>query len=144
MVWFLQKREILEYCGKDWKAVRWLDNQIRDGLIIHDADRGYIKVWEYWQEAYDEAKRRFNEKLEKVEREKAELEKRLAGVDIDKIEEYKENCKYWEDEAKRYAQYCADIVDICYRKVKASLWSKMTESSEEFKEWIQRMVKWED
>lgn len=144
MVWFLQKREILEYCGKDWKAVRWLDNQIRDGLIIHDVDRGYIKVWEYWQEAYDEAKRRFNEKLEKVEKEKAELEKRLDGVDIDKIEEYKANCEYWEGQAKEYSQYCADIVDICYSKIKSAMWNKFTEDKETFKEWIQRMVKWDE
>lgn len=76
--------------------MRRLDNQIRDGLIIHDADRGYIKVNEYWQEAYDEAKRRFNEKLEKIEKEKAELEKRLAVGDIDKLEEYKANSEYYQ------------------------------------------------
>ena len=144
MVWFIQKREILEYCGKDWKAVRWLDNQIRDGLIIHDIDRGYIKVWEYWQEAYDEAKRRFNEKVEVLENEKAELEKRLAVGGIDKLDEYKENAKYWEKEAKEYAQYCADVVDVCYRKIKSVMGSKFTEDKETFKEWIQRMVKGEE
>lgn len=144
MTWFLQKREILEHCGKDWKAVRRLDNQIRDGLIIHEVDRGYIKVWEYWQEAYDEAKRRFNEKVEKIEKEKSELEKRIGWADIDKLEEYKANAEYWEKEAKDYAQYCSDIVDVCYQKMKSSLWSKMMESKEEFKEWIQRMVKWEE
>ena len=76
--------------------MRRLDNQIRDGLIIHDADRGYIKVNEYWQEAYDEAKRRFNEKLEKIEKEKTELAARVGSADIDKLEEYKANSEYYQ------------------------------------------------
>ncbi len=133
MVWFLQKREILEYCGKDWKAVRWLENQIRDGLIIHDIDRGYIKVWEYWQEAYDEAKRRFNEKLEKVEKEKAEIEKRLDGVDLDKIEEYKANAEHYQKE------YESERLDKEYRLEKSFQWIKTHVkwvSWDEFHEWI--------
>lgn len=133
MTWFLQKREILEYCGKDWKAVRWLDNQIRDGLIIHDVDRGYIKVWEYWQEAYDEAKRRFNEKLEKVEKEKSELEKRLAGVDIDRMEEYKTNSEYYQ------GAYESEKMDKEYRLEKAFQWIKAHVkwvSWDEFHEWV--------
>lgn len=133
MGWFLQKREILEYCGKDWKAVRRLDNQIRDGLIIHDIDRGYIKVWEYWQEAYDEAKRRFNEKIEKVEKEKAELEKRLSGVDIDKIEEYKENCEYyqklWREERGEKDKRIRKAFSWIRQHVKWASW-------DEFHEWV--------
>lgn len=133
MAWFLQKREILEYCGKDWKAVRWLDNQIRDGLIIHDIDRGYIKVWEYWQEAYDEAKRRFNERLEKVEKEKAELEKRLDGIDIDKIDEYKANAEHYQ------GLYESEKLDKEYRIEKAFQWIKAHVkwvSWDEFHEWV--------
>lgn len=133
MVWFLQKREILEYCGKDWKAVRWLENQIRDGLIIHDIDRGYIKVWEYWQEAYDEARRRFNEKLEKVEKEKSELEKRLDGVDLDKIEEYKANAEHYQKE------YESERLDKEYRLEKSFQWIKAHVkwvSWDEFHEWV--------
>ena len=33
-MWFSSKREILEYCGKDWKDVRWLDRAIKDGRVI--------------------------------------------------------------------------------------------------------------
>ena len=133
MVWFMQKREILEYCGKDWKAVRWLDNQIRDGLIIHDVDRGYIKVWEYWQEAYDEAKRRFNEKVEKLEKEKSELEKRLSVGDIDKLEEYKTNAEHYQ------GLYESEKADKDYRIEKAFGWIKQHVkwvSYDEFKDWI--------
>lgn len=133
MVWFLQKKEILEHCGKDWKAVRWLDNQIRDGLIIHDIDRGYIKVWEYWQEAYDEAKRRFNEKIEEIEKEKSELEKRLDGIDIDKIEEYKANAEHYQ------GLYESEKLDKEYRLEKAFQWIKAHVkwvSWDEFHEWV--------
>lgn len=133
MTWFLQKREILEHCGKDWKAVRWLDNQIRDGLIIHDADRGYIKVWEYWQEAYDEAKRRFNEKLEKVEGEKAELEKRLSVGDIDKLDEYKGNVEYyqklWREEREEKDKRIRKAFTWIKKNVKWASW-------DEFHEWL--------
>ena len=133
MVWFLQKREILEYCGKDWKAVRRLDNQIRDGLIIHDADRGYIKVWEYWQEAYDEAKRRFNEKLEKIEKEKAELAAKVGSADIDKLEEYKTNAEYYE---KAYNEEVGDKekrIRKCFQWIKQKVkWADW----EEFREWV--------
>ena len=130
MVWFSQKREILEYCGKDWKAVRWLDNQIRDGLIIHDIDRGYIKVWEYWQEAYDEAKRRFNEKIEK---EKAELEKRLNGLDIDKIDEYKTNAEHYQG---LYEEECDDKenrIKKCYDWIRKQ---NIRVNYDEFHEWV--------
>lgn len=133
MVWFLQKREILEYCGKDWKAVRWLDGQIRDGLIIYDIDRGYIKVWEYWQEAYDEAKRRFNEEVEKIEKEKSELEKRLEGVDIDKIEEYKANAEYyqnlWREERGEKDRKIRKAFAWIKQNVKWANW-------DEFRDWV--------
>lgn len=132
-MWFLQKKDILEHCGKDWKAVRWLDNQIRDGLIIHDVDKGYIKVWEYWQEAYDEAKRRFNEKIEKIEGEKSELEKRIGSADIDKLEEYKENAEYYQ------WLYEDEKLDKEYRLEKAFQWIKANvkwANWDEFHEWI--------
>jgi hypothetical protein len=34
--------------------------------------------------------------MEKIEKEKSELEKRLDGVDIDKIDEYKANSEYYQ------------------------------------------------
>jgi hypothetical protein len=58
------------------------------------------------------------------------------------LEELKVNCEYWESKARDYAQYCSDVIDVCYKKVKAtSKW--FMETYDEFKEWIQRMVKGE-
>ena len=60
------------------------------------------------------------------------------------LTEAKIQLEYWEKEAREYAQYCADVVDVCYRKIKSVMGSKFTEDKETFKEWIQRMVKWEE
>jgi hypothetical protein len=58
------------------------------------------------------------------------------------LEELKVNCEYWESKAREYAQYCSDVIDVCYKKIKAST-KGFTETYDEFKEWIQRMVKGE-
>lgn len=49
-MWFLEKREILEYCGKNGKDVRWLDRAMRKWIVIHDIERGYITTVDYIDE----------------------------------------------------------------------------------------------
>ena len=48
-MWFSSKREILEYCGKDWKDVRWLDRAIKDGRVIK-LEWDYCTVADYIKE----------------------------------------------------------------------------------------------
>lgn len=35
---------------------------------------------------------------------------------------------------RKYAQYCADIVDVCYSKIKSVMGSRFAEDKETFKE----------
>lgn len=129
---FYTQRELLEYLGKNPNDRSLVQRMMIRGEILK-------RDWVYILLDKDRI-------ITELEREVKELRNEIATMKEENwdLEELKVNCKYWEDEARKYSQYCADIVDICYRKVKASLWSKMTESSEEFKEWIQKMVKWED
>jgi hypothetical protein len=46
-MWYLDKKGILEHCGKDGKDVRWLDRAMKRGEVIHDVDMGYITVVDY-------------------------------------------------------------------------------------------------
>ena len=48
-MWFSSKREILEYCGKDWKDVRRLDRAIKDGKVIK-MDCDYCTAADYIKE----------------------------------------------------------------------------------------------
>lgn len=90
-------------------------------------------MWEYWQEAYDEVKRRFNEKLEKIEIEKSELEKRVGWADIDKLEEYKENAEYYQwlyEDEKLDKEY---RLEKAFQRIKAHVkWVNW----DEFHEWV--------
>ena len=132
MSWFETKKALLAYLGKNENDRKLVDRLILRGEVYMEDGMYYIVD----KDAI----------IEELRERVSELEGKIATFKESNwdLEELKVNCKYWEDEAKKYAQYCADIVDVCYRKVKASLWSKMTESSEEFKEWIQKMVKWEE
>lgn len=47
---FINKKGILERCGKNEKDVRWLDRAIKKGMVIHDVDEGYITVVDYIDE----------------------------------------------------------------------------------------------
>ena len=50
------------------------------------------------------------------------------------LTEAKIQWEYWERQAREYAQYCADIVDVCYRKIKQEMGGRFTEDKETFKE----------
>lgn len=49
-MWFINKKGILERCGKNEKDVRWLDRAIKKWLVIHDLDMGYITSGDYIEE----------------------------------------------------------------------------------------------
>lgn len=85
-----------------------------------------------------------NKKIEELEGEIKKLRSEIATIKENNwdLEELKVNCEYWESKAREYVQYCSDIIEVCYKKVKAS--SKwFMETYDEFKEWIQRQVKGE-
>lgn len=86
------------------------------------------------------------EKIQELEKEVQKLRSEITTIkeqnwDLDYA---KTQWKYWEWQAKEYAQYCSDVIDVCYRKIKSIMWGRFTEDRETFKEWIQRLVKWEE
>ena len=126
MIGFETKKALLEHLGKNANDNKLVDRMMRRGEVYLEDGMYYIVE---------------SEEVVKLKERIKELEKSDLSWELT---EAKINAEYWEKEARKYAQYCSDIVDVCYQKVKASLWSKMVESKEEFKEWIQRIVKWEE
>ena len=55
-MWFMNKKWILEYCGKNEKDVRWLDRAIKKWVVWHDVeDTGaYMLCTEYIRELEEE------------------------------------------------------------------------------------------
>ena len=135
-MWYLDKKGILEHCGKDGKDVRWLDRAMKRGEVIHDVDMGYITVVDYIWELEEEIKRLKSEPKQVVESDSWEIEKIK-----EELEEAKVNCDYYKKLANKYWRYCSDIMGICYKKVKSVMWSRYTETEEEFKEGIANMIK---
>lgn len=129
---FTTQRELLEYLGKNEN-----DRNLVQRLIIKGE---VIKEWGVYVLVDKDAR------IAELEREVSKLRDEIVAMKESNwdLEEYKENCKYYEREMKKYAQYCADIVDVCYSKIKSVMGSRFTEDRETFKEWIQRMVKWEE
>ena len=132
MVWFETKKALLRHLGKNEEDRKLVDRLILRGEVYMEDGMYYIVD----KDAI----------IEELRERVSELEGKITTFNDENwdLEELKENCKYWESQAREYAQYCADIVDVCYRKIKSVMWSKYTESEEEFKEWIQRIVKWEE
>lgn len=86
-----------------------------------------------------------DERIQELEEEVKKLRSEIATIKASNwdLEEAKVQWEYWERTAREYAQYCSDIIDVCYKKVKAtSKW--FMETYDEFKEWIQRLVKGEE
>ena len=129
---FYTQRELLEYLGKNPNDRSLVQRMMIRGEILK-------RDWVYILLDKDRI-------ITELEREVRELRNEIATMKEENwdLEEAKIQWDYWEKEARKYSQYCADIVDICYSKVKAAVWSKFTEDKETFKEWIQRMVKWEE
>lgn len=100
MVWFLEKKWILEHCWKDWRDVRWLDRAIKKWIVWHDVEDtgGYVLCTEYIKELEEENMRLtvkawllpgyiLAEDAEKMkELEKAEQEVGKIKEDVGKIE----------------------------------------------------------
>lgn len=129
---FYTQRELLEYLGKNPNDRSLVQRMMIRGEILK-------RDWVYILLDKDRI-------ITELEREVRELRNEITTIKESNwdLEEYKENCKYYEGEMKKYAQYCADIVDVCYSKIKSVMGSRFTEDKETFKEWIQRMVKWEE
>lgn len=129
---FTTQRELLEYLGKNEN-----DRNLVQRLIIKGE---VIKEWGVYVLVDKDAR------IAELEREVSKLRDEIVAMKESNwdLEEAKAQLEYWEKEAREYDQYCADVVDICYRKIKAVMWSRFTEDKETFKEWIQRMVKWEE
>lgn len=128
---FTTQRELLEHLGKNPD-----DRNLVQRLIIKGE---VVREWGVYVLVDKDAR------IAELEKEVSELRNEIVTMKESNwdLEELKVNCKYWEKQAKEYSQYCADIVDICYSKIKSAMWSKFMEDKETFKEWIQRMVKGE-
>lgn len=129
---FSKKKDLLEY---KWKNPN--DNKLVDRWIL----QWKVVVVDGMYEWVDK-----DEIIEELRNKVAELEGKIAWFKESNwdLEELKVNCEYYKNEWIKYAKYCSDVVDVCYKKIKAVMWSRFTEDKETFKEWIQRMVKWEE
>lgn len=87
-----------------------------------------------------------DERIQELEDEVKKLRSEIATIKDSNwdLEEAKTQWEYWEWQAREYAQYCSDVIDVCYKKIKSAMWSRFTEDKETFKEWIQRLVKGEE
>lgn len=128
---FYTQRELLEYLGKNPNDRSLVQRMMIRGEILK-------RDWVYILLDKDRI-------ITELEREVKELRNEIATIKEENwdLEEAKIQWEYWEKQAREYSQYCADIVDICYSKIKSAMWSKFMEDKETFKEWIQRMVKGE-
>lgn len=128
---FSTQRQILEYLWKNANDRSLVQRMIIRGEILKE-NGGYILTNK------DEKIKELEEEVEKLRSEIATMKE--SNWDL---EEAKAQWEYWEWLAKEYSQYCADVIDVCYKKIKSIMWWRFTEDKETFKEWIQRMVKGE-
>ena len=129
---FRTQRELLEHLGKNENDRNLVQRLIIKGEVVRDGDM-YVLVNK-------------DERIAELEREVEKLRNEIVTMKESNgdLTEAKIQWEYWEKEARKYSQYCADIVDVCYRKIKSVMGSRFTEDKETFKEWVQRMVKWEE
>ncbi len=126
MVGFETKKALLEHLGKNPSDNKLVDRMMMRGEVYLEDGMYYIVE---------------SEEVVKLKERIKELEKSDLSWELT---EAKINAEYWENEARKYAQYCSDIVDVCYNKCKQVMWGRFTESREDFREWIQNMVKLEE
>lgn len=129
---FATQRELLEHLGKNENDRNLVQRLIIKGDVVRENGM-YVLVDK------DSRIAELEEEVKKLRNEIVTMKESNWDLTEAKIQ-----WEYWEKEARKYAQYCADIVDVCYRKVKAELGGRFTEDEETFKEWIQRIVKWEE
>lgn len=129
---FETKKALLEFMGKnpndrklvDRLILRWKVH-LEDGMY-YIVDKDAIIAW-------------LKEEVEKLQGIITTMKESNWDLTEAKIQ-----WEYWEKETRKYAQYCSDVIDVCYSKIKSVMGSRFTEDKETFKEWIQRMVKWEE
>ena len=132
---FTTQAELLEYLGKNPN-----DRNLVQRMII----RGEVEKrdWMYVLINKDEIIKELRERIFFLEKERDE---NAALNDNKKLKadlmEAKIQWDYWESKARKYSQYCADIIWVCYRKIKQVMWSRFTEDEETFREGISNMVK---
>lgn len=129
---FKTQAEILRHLGKNENDRSLVQRMIIRGEILKEKG-GYILTNK-------------DEKIQELEKEVEKLRSEIATIKESNwdLEEAKTQWKYWEWQAREYAQYCSDVIDVCYKKIKSAMWSRFTEDKETFKEWIQRLVKGEE
>lgn len=148
-MWFSSKKEILEYCGKDGKDVRWLDRAIKDGRVIK-MEWDYCTVSDYVKELEESESDSIQiilwlkQEIEELKKSDSKQVVESGLWDVSKLkeelEEYKVNCEYWEARCKRYYDYMLQIISITYNRIKPMLWNKL-ESESDFREHIMSEVK---
>lgn len=127
---FKTQKQLLEHLGKNVNDRSLVQRMIIRGEILKE-NGGYILTNK------DERIQELEEEIRKLRSENATIKE--SSWDL---KELKVNCEHWEKQAREYAQYCSDVIDICYKKVKANTKGFM-ETYDEFKEWIQKLVKGE-
>lgn len=127
-MWYLDKKWILEHCGKDGKDVRWLDRAMKRGEVIHDVDMGYITVVDYIWELEEEIK-----ELKKSDKEK-EVEEVMKDMDLwSELEEAKAQWEYYENLYNEEREDKQERIRRCFRWIKQI---KPSADWEEFRDWV--------
>ena len=129
---FETQKQLLEYLGKNGNDRSLVQRMMIRGDVYKENGM-YILVDK------DEKIRELYSEVEKLRSEIATMKENNWD-----LEELKVNCEYYKNEMTKCARYCSDVVDVCYKKIKSVMWNRFTEDKETFKEWIQRMVKWEE
>ena len=129
---FKTQAELLRHLGKNENDRSLVQRMVIRGEILKEKG-GYILTNK-------------DEKIQELEKEVEKLRSEIATIKASNwdLDEAKTQWEYWEWKAREYSQYCADIIDVCYKKIKSAMWSRFTEDKETFKEWIQRLVKGEE
>lgn len=129
---FRTQAELLRHLGKNENDRSLVQRMVIRGEILKE-NWGYILTNK-------------DERIQELEEEIKKLRSEIATIKESNwdLEEAKTQWKYWEWQAREYAQYCSDVIDVCYKKIKSAMWSRFTEDKETFKEWIQRLVKGEE
>lgn len=128
---FKTQAELLRHLGKNENDRSLVQRMVIRGEILKE-NGGYILTNK-------------EEKIKELEEEIKKLRSEIATMKASTwdLSEAKAQREYWESKAREYAQYCSDIIDVCYKKVKSVARGSFLETQEEFKEWIQRLVKGE-
>ena len=137
-MWFSSKKEILEYCGKDWKDVRRLDRAIKDWRVIK-MEWDYCTTADYIKELEDSE----SDSIQTIIKLKKEIEelkksepKQETVISSGLEEELKEAKIQWEYYSRLYEEEKADKqnrIRKCFRWIKQI---KANADWDEFRDWV--------